>query len=255
MSIEVEHLSHTYRGADRPALRDISACFETGSVYGIFGPNGSGKTTLFNRILGELDGPGNLRIDSVENRTLSRKRRARLLASVEQNIPAALPFTIRRTVALGRYPWHSFFHPGTPDAEEPELERALERMGLDQMADRPYNELSGGVKQRVMIARALAQDARYLLFDEPSSNLDIAHRIDFYKLSRTLAREGKGILIACHDLFLAPRFLDRALFLSEGLLLASGTVSNVMTEENLYRTFHCPLIPKNGGTELSVREK
>lgn len=253
VAIEIEHLSHTYQGASKPALSDISARFDAGVVYGIFGPNGSGKTTFFNRILGEFTGPGILRIDSVESKKYSRRHRARLLAAVEQNIPASLPFTIRRTVALGRYPWQPFFSPGTPEENDPALDRALELMGLAAMENRPYNELSGGVKQRVMIARALAQDTKYLLFDEPSSNLDIEHRIEFYKLARELARQGKGILIACHDLFLAPRFLDQALLLSEGVLLASGPVSAVMTTENLYQTFHCPLIPKNDGTSLSIQ--
>jgi iron complex transport system ATP-binding protein len=132
-------------------------------------------------------------------------------------------------VAMGRF--------AAGDEDPARISAALTRVGAAELAGRPFDELSGGERQRVVVARALAQEAPVLLLDEPAAHLDVGHQVELYRLARALAREGRTVVMACHDLFLAPRFLDRAILLVDGHLTALGTPDKVLAPEILRATF------------------
>ena len=152
---------------------------------------------------------------------MDRRAVARHVAVVPQDTPADVPLTVREVVMLGRYA-----HWSTWDQESPEdariVERCLERMGIADLANRPFSHLSGGERQRAVIARALAQQGSVLLMDEPNTHLDLAHQLEVYRLARALAAEGQAVLIICHDLLVSPLMVDRAVVMDRGQIVAGG---------------------------------
>lgn len=225
--IELENVTFGYAG--RPVLNKLSTRFEPGRFYGIFGPNGSGKSTLLKLITGELT-PNSGRLAPTY---ATASERARTLAVVEQEIPARIPLSVREVVALGRYPWRK------STGNTAVVEDAVRRLQLTELSSQPYSNLSGGERQRVMLARAVAQATPFLLLDEPASSLDIGFQRAFYRLLRQFAREGKCVLMVSHDLFIAPHYLDAALLLHQGRLIAAGTPGEVLAAERLTTVFDC----------------
>lgn len=203
--IELKNVSFSYSPGN-PVLKGISACFESGVFYGIFGPNGCGKSTLLKLITGELV-PDSGSISPRWNDPLERACR---LAMVEQEIPRRIPLTVREVVALGCYPW---VKRGNMSSD---VEVILNELQLAPLAEKPFSHLSGGERQRTMLARSVAQDTPILLLDEPASSLDIGFQHEFYRLLRRFARKGKCIVMISHDLFIAPHYLDEALLLKGG---------------------------------------
>lgn len=243
MPLTAEHLTFTYRSADTPAVHDISAEFECGKVYGIFGRNGCGKTTLLKLLSQELrPDSGTLHLDGRPFHTFRRKELAARIAVVEQEIPSALPFNVRDCVMLGRYP-HLGFSGRTSSADQQAVSRALERTAMAEHSERPYDQLSGGMKQLAMLARALAQDTDYLLCDEPANRFDPGHLDAFYQLAGECAAQGKCVIIICHDLFLAPSRIHEGLLIRNGSLFRRGTPEELFTEETLRAVFGCSLRP------------
>ncbi len=224
--IELKNVSFSYSPGN-PVLKGISACFEPGGFYGIFGPNGCGKSTLLKLITGELV-PDSGSISPRWNDSLERARR---LAVVEQEIPVHIPLTVREVVALGRYPWRRL------EGTSIDIQEILEELRLAPLAEKPYSHLSGGERQRTMLARAVAQDTPILLLDEPASSLDIGFQHEFYRRLRRFARKGKCIVMISHDLFIAPHYLDEALLLKGGAIFAGGAPTEVISPENLHTVF------------------
>ena len=229
MNLRVENLSFAYRhGA--PVLRELSLEIAPGKVTGLFGPNGSGKSTLLRCLTGALRPQtgtvwcGDQRVDALTPREVARR-----IAVVPQDTPRGVPLTAREMVALGR------FAAGDEDATL--IEASLARVSAAELAERPFDQLSGGERQRVVIARALAQETPVLLLDEPATHLDVAHQLELYRLARTLADEGRSVLIVCHDLLLAPLFVDGAVLLRDGQVLATGAVAAVLVAERLLAVF------------------
>ncbi|MEE4117822.1 MAG: ABC transporter ATP-binding protein [Paracoccaceae bacterium] len=213
-----------------PVVDGVSLTIGEGELVGLIGPNGAGKTTLMRAALGLLPHLGESSLVR-----LSPRERARRAAWMPQMREIAWPVSVERLVTLGRLP-HLGARRAT-DADRAAVARALEWMDLAAFAGRPATELSGGEQARVLIARALAQEAPLLMADEPVAGLDPAHQIATMALFRRLAEAGKGALVSLHDLGLAARHCTRLVLLHKGRLVAEGPPGAVLTEGNLRDVF------------------
>ncbi|GAB4571880.1 MAG: ABC transporter ATP-binding protein [Anaerolineae bacterium] len=238
-----------------PVLRDISFALGAGQFVGLVGPNGTGKSTLL-KVLGGLL-PASAGQMALLGRSLddyTAREVARIVAHVPQSTVLEFPFTVREVVLMGRSPFLGRFQ--LESALDREIaERAMRTTETLALADRPVNTLSGGEQQRVLIARALAQQPRILLLDEPTSNLDIRHQLALLALVRELAHEvGIGVVAALHDLPLAARFCDRVVMLAQGRVVADGTPAEVFTAYRLEQVFGVEVTldrePVTGGLRL-----
>lgn len=236
--IDVRAISFRYR--ETWVLRDVSFQIARGEFVGIIGPNGSGKTTLL-KILSHLLSPqeGEVLLGRVPLGGLKRSEVARKMAVVPQETHLLFPFKAMEIVLMGRSPYlgHRLFE-GQKDLEV--VERAMAWTGTLPLSERAMDELSGGERKRVTIARALAQEPEIILLDEPTANLDIHHQLDFLNLLLTLNQEqGMTILMATHDMNLAAEFCDRLILLKEGRLHKSGTPGEVITKEEIEGVYGC----------------
>lgn len=236
LRLSVCGVSFAYDGSE--VLSDITFEISEGEVVGIIGPNGSGKTTLLkciNRVLKPKT--GTVMIDERDLRELNRKEIAQVIGVVPQNNEISFPFTALDIVMMGRMP---ALQPFQRESEE-DLRIAKEAMrttNVLHLADREIDQLSGGEKQRVIIARALAQRPRILLLDEPTLHLDVNHQLEILDLVQNLARnEELTVLMVSHDLSLAARYCDKLILLNGGRIKAAGKVEEVLTEENLQKVF------------------
>ncbi|SED81986.1 ABC transporter ATP-binding protein [Ruania alba] len=212
-------------------LRDVGLSLRAGEVTGVLGPNGSGKSTLLRLVIGALPpSAGQLRLDGRDARAMSRRRRARTLALVEQEAHTEVALTAREVVLLGRIPHRSAFGGDSPDDLEL-AQTCLDRAGATHLADRDFGTLSGGERQRVQLARALAQQPRLLLLDEPTNHLDVAAQLAMLALVREVAGHGTGVLMALHDLAHAEQVCDQVLVLAHGEVAAAGPPREVLTPE------------------------
>jgi iron complex transport system ATP-binding protein len=228
MKLEIQGVQFSYGTVT--ALEDISLSIESGEVLSLVGPNGSGKTTLLkciNRILKPKMGT-----ILVEGRDVSRvelKELARSLGYVPQSAPATFPLTVYDTVLLGRKP-HVNWKLSERDKEI--AFGVLRLMQLDDMALRLFNELSGGEKQKVLMARALSQEPQVLLLDEPTSNLDLKHQLEVLGLVVDFVKnKGLSSVMAMHDLNLASRFSTRIVMLKQGGIYAAGEPGEVLNSD------------------------
>jgi len=238
MNLRIENLCFAYR-QEVPVLADVSLTIRSGRVTGLLGPNGSGKSTLLRCLNGSLRAQsGGIWLDDRPLAALDRREIARHIAVAAQDTPAALPFTALELVLLGRYPHGTRWQPDSP--EDLRLAReCLARLDLTALADRPCDQLSGGERQRVIVARTLAQQTPVLLWDEPGSHLDLRHQLDLYRLARNLAAEGRTVVMVCHDLLLAPMFVDDCVLLHRARIRVVGRPSAVLTHGNLRDVFGC----------------
>ena len=218
--LEIEHLSFQYRAGTPPILEDASLSLGDGEIGILLGRNGAGKTTLLKNILGiEKPGAGSIRFDGRDLLKMSRRERARCVAYVPQDISFG-DLSVFDSVLMGRVAYFGF-QAGPEDYKK--VGELLEEMGLSEFARRNVLELSGGEKQKIAIARAMAQEPRLLIFDEPTGNLDIANEQLIMDEARKLAREkGIAILSSLHDLNEALTFGDRFFFMKEGRIRCQG---------------------------------
>ena len=245
MSIDVERLSFSY--GTHPVLRDVSFRAEPGQLVAVLGPNGAGKSTLFRCMLGFLPHyQGSISLCGRDVRHLPRRELAHLAAYIPQSSQPLFDYTVRDTVLMGADPFHA---PGRRQQET--ADRALEQLGIQDLWDRGVNEISGGERQLALIARAMAQQARILLMDEPTASLDYGNQFRLLRQVRALADSGYTVLLSTHNPEHAFRFATRALVLQDGGVRAWGPVKETLTEELLRDMYRIPLtvadIPLAGG--------
>ncbi|WP_394742709.1 heme ABC transporter ATP-binding protein [Natronococcus roseus] len=222
---------------DTDVLESVSLSVEPGEFVGLVGPNGAGKTTLLRAMSGALEPDrGAVAVDGAPLRERSSKAASRLVAVVPQNTRLSFSFDVRTVVEMGRYPHRSRFSP-PGEADRAAVDRALERTRTAQFADRPIDEVSGGERQRVVLARAIAQQTPVLLLDEPTASLDVNHQIETLELVRGFVAEGRTAVAAIHDLNLAARYCDRLVILSDGAVLESGPPESVLNRDVLAAAF------------------
>jgi iron complex transport system ATP-binding protein len=218
----------------REALRGVDLDVAPGEVVGLVGPNGGGKTTLLKAIArGVTPKAGEVRVDGKDALRLGAREMARLIAVVPQTPTLPAGFLAREVVVMGRTAYLGFLEQEGA-ADYAKADAALAALGAEALAYRRVEELSGGERQNVVLARALAQATPFLLLDEPTANLDIGHQILISKLLRSLSAErGVGVLAALHDLTLASFYCDRLILLAAGSVVADGPAAEVLTRENL----------------------
>lgn len=236
--IEVKDLRAGYRGED--VLHGVTLAFRPGEVLALLGPNGCGKSTLLKAALG-LIAPtgGEVLLDGVPLRQLSRREIARRAAFLTQsrNTPV---ISALRMVLHGRFPYLSY--PRRYGKEDYAIARgALARVGAAQHADRNVCELSGGQRQSVYLAMALAQQTQTILMDEPTTYLDIAHQLALMETAHALAREGRAVVLVLHDIPLALHMADRIAVMQDGRVAACSTPEEIESSRVIDRVFHVAL--------------
>lgn len=236
--INLRSISFRYR--QDWVLKELSLRIERGEFIGVIGPNGSGKST-FLKILCRLLSPqeGEIFLDTVSLKEMSQREIAKKIALVPQEAYSLFPFRVIEIVLMGRSPYlgHLMFE-GAEDLEI--AKRAMDWTGVLSIGERYVDELSGGERKRVFIARALAQEPEIILLDEPTANLDIHHQVDFLNLILSLNQErGLTIVMASHDLNIASEYCDRLILLREGRIYKMGSPREVITRETIEEVYGC----------------
>jgi iron complex transport system ATP-binding protein len=248
MILELRDLTCGY--GRRKVLSNVDLTVAAGDNLCLLGPNGVGKTTLFRTILGAIDPMGgDVLVDGKSIRHQSRRNRARSMAYVPQAHTAPFPFHVMDVVLTGRTA-HIPLTSAPSRHDEDVARAALERMDISDLADRPYTELSGGERQLVLIARALAQEPRVLIMDEPSSHLDFGNQARLLALVRTLVQEGDlAVLMSSHFPNHAFACATRVGLVKDGRLVALGNPDDVLTEESLEGIYGIPVRILEGDPE------
>lgn len=236
--IDLRSVSFRYR--QDWVLQDVSLKIERGEFIGVIGPNGSGKSTLL-KTLCRLLSPqkGEVLMDLVPLKEMNQGEIARKIAVVPQEAYSLFPFRVIEMVLMGRSPYlgHLMFE-GAKDLEI--AKKAMDWTEILPIGERFIDELSGGERKRVFIARALAQEPEVILLDEPTANLDIHHQVDFLNLILNLNREkGLTIVMASHDLNIASEYCDRLILLRGGRIYTMGPPREVITRENIEKVYGC----------------
>ena len=235
MQIDVQQLGVHRRG--RPVLRDVSLAIEAGQTIAVVGPNGAGKTTLLLSMLGLLPAEtGEVRLDGAPLPKLTRRQIARRAAYVPQFHEGFLGFRVRDIIETGRY---AHLDPLAPMASDDRaaVEAAIERCDVRDLLDRTADTLSGGERQKVWLAAAVAQEAPALLLDEPTNSLDPRHQAELIRMLRELARAGKTLVVVCHDLNLATMLDARVVALQQGRVVFDGPATEFLVPDRLREVF------------------
>lgn len=242
VKLKIKDCSFNY--GSRPVLEKVTLEIKEGEMVSIIGPNGSGKSTLLRCICRVLQpGGGAIYLNGKDAARLNSRALARLLGYVPQSGAEVFPLTVFEAVLLGRKPYLNWVV-GARDREI--VTRILRFLKLEGFALKYLNELSGGEKQKVLIARALAQEPEVLILDEPTSNLDIKHQLEVLGFLQKLARQGKmTVVMVLHDLNLAARFSEQLILLREGKVFAAGPPPAVLNPDNLSAVY---------GVEVSIAQ-
>lgn len=248
-ALEVKNLKFGYTGD--LILKDISFNIKKGKFISIIGPNGSGKSTLLknlNRIY--TPNEGKVVLESVDINRIKTKELAKKIALVPQNTTIDYEFTVGEIVLMGRHPYKKRFQ-REDDNDYEIVKEALELTNTFHLKDRIITEISGGERQRVIIAKALAQNPSIILLDEPTSHLDINHQMEILSLLRKLNKEkGTTIVVVIHDINLASRYSDEVIMLNEGKIIGIGSPEKVITKENIEFAYNLKVvIEKNKYTD------
>lgn len=241
MRLQIRNLRFSYGSTE--ILRDINMGLNPSEVLGIVGPNGTGKSTLLRCIDRILIPEGEVLLDGQEISGMSRVEIAKRIGYVPQSMTGVFPATVFDMVLLGRRPHLSW------RSSEEDIDKVLEMLDLMDIKDlamRNFNETSGGQQQKVLIARALAQDVDILLLDEPTSNLDIKHQLEVMEILTELSKtKGISVMMAIHDLNLASRYSDRIIMLNGGGIRDVGDPASVLTAENIRSVYGVDVVVRN----------
>lgn len=248
--IELSHISTGY--GIKIILNDVSVAFEKGKLTSIIGANGCGKSTLLKTILGILPSKsGNVTIDGARLKEMSRNDIARRIAYLSQkkNTP---DMTVEQLVLHGRFPHLSYPRRYT-DQDRVIAVGVMEQMGIVEYAHKPLYSLSGGMKQNSYIAMALAQETDYILLDEPTTYLDIAHQLELMKILRSLADSGKGIVAVMHDLPMAFTFSDKIILINDGRIVDDERPEKIYERNVIDKVFGIALDRSKDGRSYSYK--
>lgn len=210
-------------------LFNLDLQLHKGEVLGLIGPNGAGKSTLLNAISGLVESTGQIELNGRSLESFSPSQRAQSIALQPQFVESAWALSVSDVVSLGRLPWD--------DTDQAIIKSAMQQAEVLDLSERHINELSGGEKARVWLARVLANQAQVLLVDEPVANLDIHYQKEVMTLLRDYAEAGHAVIIAIHDLSLAAKYCDRLCLLDKGQKVAAGKGKDVMSQKILSEVF------------------
>ena len=215
-------------------LHHLSTNFTEGGFYGIIGPNGSGKTSFMRHILRFLEAKqGEICLDGENIEGYPRKQLATYISFVPQNVNLEADFTVYDMIAMGRTPYQRRFQKLSKEDHQ-KIEQAMQITHCTHLRERPFAYLSGGEAQRVLVARAIAQDTKYLILDEPISHLDIRYQVELMETLKYLnEKENKTIIAILHDLNLSAAYCKEIVLMKEGTIFASGKVEEVLTKPYL----------------------
>ena len=241
IDIRINQVSFSY--GDNPVLHHIDLVVEKGEMVALLGPNGCGKTTLLKLVSGVLrPTEGEIHLDGSILSRLKRGEVARRVAVVPQQFHMPFAFTVRDVVLLGRTPFHSLFS-DEGERDHRVVDQAIEYLDIAALKGRFFNELSGGERQKAILALALAQEPKLLLLDEPTAHLDINHQVEIFDLVKSLNREqGLTVIGAVHDLNLAALYFDRVILLKQGRMFAEGPPAEVLTEKAIKEVFSASVL-------------
>jgi len=253
MKLELKNLSFSYR--DNPVLEAINLSLESGELVCVLGSNGAGKTTLFRCILSVLDSwTGEILLDGRDIRRSGASARSRSIAYIPQAHLPVFDYSVLEVVLMGTSGGRSMF--GSPRTEDEDHARArLAELGIESFADRSYARLSGGERQLVLIARALAQEAKILVMDEPTANLDYGNQVRVMEYISLLAEKGYAILLSTHNPEHAFLWSTRTAVLIDGRIASIGAPKQILTEDTLEKLYGIPvkLFQVNGDEYASYR--
>lgn len=241
-NVTVDQLYYSY--TENPFIHDLSFDFKAGELFNVVGPNGAGKTTLL-YLLGGIIKPqsGQILLDGIPLSFFKRQALARIMTIIPAESNIAFDFTVYDIVSMGRYPYHSPLESLTSNDREI-IREAIEQTGLTKYEHKVFNQLSSGERQRVLIARALAQKASILLMDEPTVHLDVHYQSDIYRLAQSLAHdENLSVFMISHDLNYTSMYSDRIMLMHEGRIVKIGIPDDIFQQELLSDIY---------GTALSV---
>ena len=241
-NVMVEQLNYSY--TETPFIHDLSFGFKAGELFNVVGPNGAGKTTLL-YLLGGIIKPqaGRILLDGIPLTSFKRQALARIMTIIPAESNIVFDFTVYDIVSMGRYP---YLHPlsSLTNNDHEIIREVIERTGLTKYADKIFNQLSSGERQRVLIARALAQKTSILLMDEPTVHLDIHYQLDIYRLAQSLSHdENLSVFMISHDLNYTSMYSDRIMLMHEGRIVKIGIPDDIFQPELLSDIY---------GTTLSV---
>ena len=238
--IHVKNLSFRY--VNKVVLHDISFVLSENIIVSIVGPNGAGKSTLLKILAGILlPNRGSVYMNNADFTRLSAGERARLVGYLPQEFDTPFAFTVEDVVRMGRFPFQRGMF-ATSAQDQQIVEQAMQATDVLAFRHRPFNQLSGGEKQRVMLASVLAQEVPILLLDEPTRALDYAHQAQLMRvLQRENREQGKTVVWVTHDVNLALRFSDVIIFLKDGQIVEQGAPREVVRPEILHAVFDVPL--------------
>ncbi len=242
-SYKLNNVSYSY--GTTSALEDFTLSLTAGKFYGIVGPNGCGKSTFLDLLMGNKEPDSGTLLFNGQPLTAYKKRDlARQVALVPQNFNIGFDYSVEEVVLMGRHPYiHRFASPSLEDWQR--VHTAMELIGITHFAKRSIMELSGGEKQRVVVARALAQDTPILLFDEATSNLDIQYTLQIFdKVCTLVQKERRTVIAVIHNLNFAAAYCDEIIFMKEGRVCKTGSVDEVMNTATIAEVF---------GVEAEVR--
>jgi cobalamin transport system ATP-binding protein len=270
LTYEVEQLSFRYGGKRRHVpddrgswvVKDMNFSVRQGEMFGVIGPNGSGKSSLL-KVLAKLAEPqeGTVRLFRARLDTLSRNAIARQVAYMPQDLSSDFAFTALDMVLMGRFPYRRPRKWSLLGWEQRSdhlvVQQAMEQADVTHLADREMGTLSAGERQRVLLARALAQEPGVLLLDEPTAHLDLQHQLDLCRiLKRMHVQHGMTVLLVSHDINLASQYCDRVLIMKEGCRMYLGSPLDVITQPNLKEVYGCQVLidahPETGLPRVSL---
>ncbi|MCA9531459.1 MAG: ABC transporter ATP-binding protein [Myxococcales bacterium] len=237
----------------REALRGVDFDLRYGELLALLGPNGAGKSTLVRAAVGLLRHTGTLLLEGEPLASLDRETRARRIAYVPQQTALRGGLSVAEVVAQGRYAYREGFGGPSP-RDRRAIDAALARTDAASLTERTFTRLSHGEQQRVILARALATEARVILLDEPTAALDVAHSLALFALLRTLTAEGFAVLLVSHQLDDARRWADRGLLLDDGRVVAYGPIAEVVAAEPVRAAYGVEMVP-NGALGFRAIER